>query len=256
MFKMHSWKRGASCESRRPRPGRLWSLRSAGSLPRASSAAWRMSKCQPRRREAGHVADLARFYDGIEEAGGTRFWFHGVRNAFKSNRPFASHFLGSLEASQKSPRPLSRSRHPVPILKSVRARSPAVENGVELPPYPGRGNFVAGRGQRTFSGTVPSQTSGEPLSARRPSPPACGGTGRVRGQPLKRGSLNELGAGAAPNGAELRTRVLTTMAAHVSTMPLTSTRAVGRLRSPRALSQSEYTLFPPSSWPRKQDHHR
>ena len=28
------------------------------------------------------LADLARFYDGIGEAGGTRFWFHGLRNAF------------------------------------------------------------------------------------------------------------------------------------------------------------------------------
>ena len=34
------------------------------------------------RSGAGHVADLARFYDGIGEAGGTRFWFHGLRNAF------------------------------------------------------------------------------------------------------------------------------------------------------------------------------
>ena len=31
---------------------------------------------------AGHVADLARFYGEISEKGGTRFWFHGLRNAF------------------------------------------------------------------------------------------------------------------------------------------------------------------------------
>ena len=34
------------------------------------------------RSEAGHVADLARFYGEISEKGGTRFWFHGLRNAF------------------------------------------------------------------------------------------------------------------------------------------------------------------------------
>ena len=34
------------------------------------------------RSAAGHVADLHRFYGGISEAGGTRFWFHGLRNCF------------------------------------------------------------------------------------------------------------------------------------------------------------------------------
>ena len=34
------------------------------------------------RSGAGHVADLARFYGKISEKGGTRFWFHGLRNAF------------------------------------------------------------------------------------------------------------------------------------------------------------------------------
>lgn len=34
------------------------------------------------RSEAGHVSDLARFYGEISEKGGTRFWFHGLRNAF------------------------------------------------------------------------------------------------------------------------------------------------------------------------------
>ena len=31
---------------------------------------------------AGHVADLARFYGAVSEKGGTRFCFHGLRNAF------------------------------------------------------------------------------------------------------------------------------------------------------------------------------
>ena len=53
-----------------------------------------------------------------------------------------------------------------------------------------------------------------------------------------------------------RAGLLTTAAAHASTMPLTSSRAVGRLRSPRASNQSEYTLFPPSDCPRNQDHVR
>ena len=36
----------------------------------------------PKKARAGHVADVARFYEGIGEAAGTRFWFHGLRNAF------------------------------------------------------------------------------------------------------------------------------------------------------------------------------
>ncbi len=36
----------------------------------------------PKKARAGHVADIARFYEGIGEAAGTRFWFHGLRNAF------------------------------------------------------------------------------------------------------------------------------------------------------------------------------
>ena len=36
----------------------------------------------PKKARSGHVADIARFYDGIGEAAGTRFWFHGLRNAF------------------------------------------------------------------------------------------------------------------------------------------------------------------------------
>ena len=31
---------------------------------------------------SGHVEDLHRFYAGIGRAGGTRFWFHGLRNCF------------------------------------------------------------------------------------------------------------------------------------------------------------------------------
>ena len=36
----------------------------------------------PKKARAGHVADVARFHEGIGEAAGTRFWFHGLRNAF------------------------------------------------------------------------------------------------------------------------------------------------------------------------------
>ena len=31
---------------------------------------------------SGHVEDTHRFYDAISDAGGTRFWFHGLRNCF------------------------------------------------------------------------------------------------------------------------------------------------------------------------------
>ena len=36
----------------------------------------------PKKAKSGHVADIARFYEGIGKAAGTRFWFHGLRNAF------------------------------------------------------------------------------------------------------------------------------------------------------------------------------
>ena len=36
----------------------------------------------PKKAQAGHVADIARFYEDIGKAAGTRFWFHGLRNAF------------------------------------------------------------------------------------------------------------------------------------------------------------------------------
>ena len=36
----------------------------------------------PKKARAGHVADIARFYEDIGKAAGTRFWFHGLRNAF------------------------------------------------------------------------------------------------------------------------------------------------------------------------------
>ena len=36
----------------------------------------------PKKARSGHVADIARFYEGIGKAAGTPFWFHGLRNAF------------------------------------------------------------------------------------------------------------------------------------------------------------------------------
>ena len=36
----------------------------------------------PRKAASGHVSQLSQFYPAITEAGGTRFWFHGLRNAF------------------------------------------------------------------------------------------------------------------------------------------------------------------------------
>ncbi|MXY33766.1 MAG: tyrosine-type recombinase/integrase, partial [Boseongicola sp. SB0664_bin_43] len=36
----------------------------------------------PKKAKSGHVADIARFYEDIGKAAGTRFWFHGLRNAF------------------------------------------------------------------------------------------------------------------------------------------------------------------------------
>ncbi len=54
---------------------------------------WRLADADPAARQngwvfpssksgSGHVADIARFYGDITEEGGTRFWFHGLRNAF------------------------------------------------------------------------------------------------------------------------------------------------------------------------------
>ena len=36
----------------------------------------------PRKAALGHVSQLSQFYPDITRAGGTRFWFHGLRNAF------------------------------------------------------------------------------------------------------------------------------------------------------------------------------
>ena len=36
----------------------------------------------PKKAKSGHVADIARFYEDIGDVAGTRFWFHGLRNAF------------------------------------------------------------------------------------------------------------------------------------------------------------------------------
>ncbi|MXX91044.1 MAG: DUF4102 domain-containing protein [Boseongicola sp. SB0677_bin_26] len=36
----------------------------------------------PKQAKLGHVADVARFYEEIGKVAGTRFWFHGLRNAF------------------------------------------------------------------------------------------------------------------------------------------------------------------------------
>ena len=36
----------------------------------------------PRKAASGHVSHLSQFYPNITKAAGTRFWFHGLRNAF------------------------------------------------------------------------------------------------------------------------------------------------------------------------------
>ena len=36
----------------------------------------------PRKARSGHVSHLSQFYSGITEPGETRFWFHGLRDAF------------------------------------------------------------------------------------------------------------------------------------------------------------------------------
>ena len=69
-------------------------------------------------------------------------------------------------------------------------------------------------------------------------------------------------ASAAANGLATTGRVLPvvtdrlfhTITAGASTMPLTSSVRAGRLRSSRASTQSEYTLFSPSDCPTNRDH--
>ena len=34
------------------------------------------------RSGAGHIAGIGHFHNDISEAGGAKFWFHGLRNAF------------------------------------------------------------------------------------------------------------------------------------------------------------------------------
>ena len=79
----------------------------------------------------------------------------------------------------------------------------------------------------------------------------------VVGRPDARRRLPvRLGRYCANRPGTTRAGLLTTTAPHASTMPLTSSRAVGRFRSPRTSNQSEYTLFPSSDCPRNQDHVR
>ena len=83
---------GASCGSRRRRRGEPLELPVTRQLAaiferlqsecggQAAPSGWLFPS--PKKARAGHVADVARFYEGIGEAAGTRFWFHGLRNAF------------------------------------------------------------------------------------------------------------------------------------------------------------------------------
>ncbi len=49
-------------------------------MPVTPSEGWLFQS--PRKSGRGHVSHLSQFYPGITEAGGTRFWFDGLRNAF------------------------------------------------------------------------------------------------------------------------------------------------------------------------------
>ena len=48
----------------------------------ACGAVGRLGVSLSEERGRGHMADIARFYGEISEKSGTRFWFHGLRNAF------------------------------------------------------------------------------------------------------------------------------------------------------------------------------
>ena len=52
---------------------------SARRLPRARG--WVFPSTRSR---SGHIEDTGRFYAAISKAGGTKFWFHGLRNSFIS----------------------------------------------------------------------------------------------------------------------------------------------------------------------------
>ncbi len=54
--------------------------RAACAEPGAEPEGWLFPSA--RKSESGHVSHLSQFYSSITEAGGTRFWFHGLRNAF------------------------------------------------------------------------------------------------------------------------------------------------------------------------------
>ena len=54
--------------------------RAAGGASAARLEGWVFPS--PRKSGSGHITGLARFYPAITEAAGTRFWFHGLRNAF------------------------------------------------------------------------------------------------------------------------------------------------------------------------------
>ena len=83
---------GVSCGSRRPRPGSRWSFQSPGNWQSSSSGVLADiggPAAQPEgwvfpssKSGTGYVAGVGHFHNGISEAGGTKFWFHGLRNAF------------------------------------------------------------------------------------------------------------------------------------------------------------------------------
>ncbi len=54
--------------------------RAACAEPGAEPEGWLFPS--PRKNGPGHVSQLSRFYRAITGAAGTRFWFHGLRNAF------------------------------------------------------------------------------------------------------------------------------------------------------------------------------
>ena len=54
--------------------------RAHGGEPSSEAEGWLFPA--PRKAASGHVSHLSQFYPDITKAAGTRFWFHGLRNAF------------------------------------------------------------------------------------------------------------------------------------------------------------------------------
>ena len=110
--------RRRSSGSRLPRPACRWNCPSPGNCPPFLERRWEESGAPAgglgvfpsSASGSGRLSDLAQHYKGIGEACGTRFWYHGLRNAFITVAERDLMLPASLTKRLVKPRPAQR-RH-------------------------------------------------------------------------------------------------------------------------------------------------